>query len=321
MATKHQKRRMLSLAAVLLLLVIGFSQMTKVRSLGELRCIIDCDKPKAERNYYLYAGEVDATTNDTKDLLLVLHGFRSSGKRTIAATRGAFESYADSAGMVVVHAQALGPNWAFGDSGSMGQSYDIAYIAALWDDVRRYHPSLQRIHLVGLSRGAMFAFVLACDDALPVASLSVFVMPMPEHAFNNCQTEEPINFMLANGTEDDLVRYDGGAIDMPWYAFAGKRDFGSILRTEETLAYWRNRNGCEDDPNTSTTLDARFDGTSVILRNWENCAASTVSHYKVVGGGHRWLDERWNPIAWALFGWTTREVGTDGINDHYKVGP
>ncbi|MEP3844282.1 MAG: hypothetical protein ABJM43_02895 [Paracoccaceae bacterium] len=316
MATNHHIRSIISVTTVLIFLVIGVFQATKVKSLGDLKCI-DCGEHEAERRYYLYAGEVDAPANDQEDLLLILHGFRSSAKGTIATTRRAFERYADTEGMVVVHAQALGPNWAFGDSGSIGQSYDKAYFDAPWNDVRTYYPSLQRIHLIGLSRGAMAAYFLACDNVLPVSSLSVFVMPMPEHTFDNCQTEKPIDFMLANGTEDDLVPYNGGAIHMPWYTFPSDRNFGSILSTEDTLAYWRNHNGCEVDPNTSTTLDDQFDGTFIVHRNWDNCFLGTVSHYEVVGGGHRWLNERWNPVAWVLLGWTSREVYTDGTFDVY----
>lgn len=293
---------------------VGLWEFTKVRPKG-IRIDIEC--PECGRNliFWHYSGPSDLATQNPRDLIIVVHGFKSTAVGTIAATRGRYQDLAESDDVVVVHAQSeeSSGNWFIGDIGSSpnvdGQNIDDhAYFDQLWEKVATLYPSLDRIHLVGMSRGAMASYAIACAQRLPVVSLTVFTMPMPEMALIDCKEVSGVDFTLVNGTRDNLVPFYGGTIDVPWLAFARDRQFGQVAETDETLSRWRDLNGCDRYSVARHERNEVRDGTTVVTRHWSDCDTGGVTHIRIVGGGHRWDNERWNPFAWSVLGITTRET-------------
>ncbi|MDX8355570.1 hypothetical protein [Cognatiyoonia sp. IB215182] len=293
-------------------------ELTTIRPKGK-RVEIDCQQCGPERFFLLYAGSGNHDAKNLRDLIIVVHGFGSTAERTIATTRGRYEELALSGNAVVVHAQSekTSANWFIGDLGSI-PNYDgtppppkiddFAYFDALWAEALLLYPFLERVHLIGMSRGAMASYALTCAQRLPVASLTAFTMPMPEMAVADCAGVSGVDFTLVNGTRDQLVPFYGGAIQVPWLAFAGERQFGQVTETDDTLLRWTAFNGCNRYDVQRHEQNEVRDGTIVVTRLWLNCAAGTVAHIRIVGGGHRWDNERWNPLAWAILGRTSREA-------------
>lgn len=220
--------------------VFGLNELTMVRPKGE-KISISCLGCGEKRNFQIYPATSDDASPDPRDLIIVIHGFGSNAARSIAATRGRYQDLAHTSNLVVVHAQSeqKSKNWFIEDIGSVPNPGDIdaskyvddpAYFSALWAEVISRHPSVERVHLIGLSRGAMASYALTCAKRLPIASLTVITMPMPEIALTDCLDVEGVDFSLVNGTRDTLVPFYGGLISLPWLAFAGERKFGLVTR-------------------------------------------------------------------------------------------
>lgn len=316
MISVRRKRLIMTLFSCVAL--FGVWEFASVRSKGG-KVDISCPNCGPGRFFWHYSGTGTDAEEYLRDLIIVVHGFGSTAKRTIATTRGRYENLALSGNAVVVHAQSEkeSKNWFIGDLGS-NPNYDdtppppkiddIAYFDALWAKALLLHPFLERIHLVGMSRGAMASYAITCAQRLPVASLTVFTMPMPEMAVIDCADVSGVDFTLVNGTHDNLVPFYGGEIELPWLAFPGDRRFGRVAETDETLLRWREFNGCDYYKVERQERNTVRDGTSIVRRHWSNCDEGTVTHIRIVGGGHRWDNERWNPLAWSVLGLSTRET-------------
>jgi poly(3-hydroxybutyrate) depolymerase len=323
MTTMLARRSRLFLLLFIILAGVGLWEVMKVRPKHGREQAVECPDCGKDRFYLLYAGPDEAAAQTARNLIIVLHGYRSSAAGTIAATGGRFEDLAEDDDVVVVHAESHqdSNNWFIGDKGSANNTDDqgniiddFAYIDKLWEDVSARYGSLQRVHLVGMSRGAMASYALTCAGRLPVVSLTVFTMPMPEQAVTDCQRVSGIDFTLINGNRDNVVPHGGGEIELPWIAKRPWRkkerdlEFGQVESTEDTLHRWHGFNGCDSNIFDSQTENEVRDGTAVVTRRWTNCNTGTVTHLNIVGGGHRWNNERRNPLALAIFGLTTREV-------------
>jgi len=64
---------------------------------------------------------------------------------------------------------------------------------------------------------------------------------------------------------------------------------GAIWSTEATVAFWRERNGCEGAPTQVVhTPPDRDDSTRAHGSIWRGCRGAPVGLVRVEGGGHAW---------------------------------
>jgi polyhydroxybutyrate depolymerase len=96
----------------------------------------------------------------------------------------------------------------------------------------------------------------------------------------------PISIMIMNGTDDPIVPFDGGEVQL----FEFGRGRGEILSTLDTVERFRRYNDCEAVPALVKLPDSEpDDGTAVQIESYTNCADDTeVILVRVVGGGHTW---------------------------------
>ncbi|MGG5820129.1 alpha/beta hydrolase family esterase [Falsiroseomonas sp. HW251] len=227
---------------------------------------------------------LDRPADTPAPTLVVLHGAGLGGQEM----RGMLHlpERARAAGFAVVYPDAGGPFWNDGTMalrmpGLLSAADDIGFLDALLDRLvaeRIADPA--RIHLAGLSSGGMLALRYACLRAGRLASLLVIAATQ---AAEPCAPARPLPVLIAAGTDDPVVRWDGGVMFGP---------FGELERrmaVPEGFAYWRRANGCAGlaAPVALPRLGAAWE-PDVLVQRATGCRAEVATLlYEIRGGGHR----------------------------------
>jgi polyhydroxybutyrate depolymerase len=127
--------------------------------------------------------------------------------------------------------------------------------------------------------------------------------------------------LMMNGTADPIVPYEGGQGSSRFAA-------GGFWSTEQTLAFWRQTNGCEVADAETAELDDR-DPTdeSTVTRITSHCPAGhDVVLYRINGGGHRMPgripDARFPRMVTYMLGPQNRDIdGAEVIWDFFRRFP
>jgi len=131
----------------------------------------------------------------------------------------------------------------------------------------------KRIYVNGLSNGAGFSYLLACQlsDQITAAGgvAGAYLFPWGE-----CRPSRPVPWILFHGTEDNIVPYEGGSSERHDYPFPAIPGFAS---------QWAESNQCH--PNAQALPPA---GEISGVRYTECSNDAEVIFYTVHGGGHSW---------------------------------
>lgn len=232
-----------------------------------------------QRSYSLY---VPPSPPDPAPLVLMLHGALGSAEHSQA--HYGWDAAADQYGFVVAYADGLGRTWAAGDGccGRPGREQvdDVGFLTAVVADVsRRVVIDPDRIYAAGMSNGGMMAYRLACDTTLFAAIASVAATLAGE-----CPSPAPISVLHIHGTEDGVIRYDGG----PGRA-ADAVDGPPVV---SVVDMWRTVDGCDAPRDVIegvvTTSSAQCpEGRSVVLAT-------------IAGAGHQWPGSSTSPAQQAM---------------------
>ncbi|QSB12774.1 alpha/beta fold hydrolase [Natronosporangium hydrolyticum] len=216
-------------------------------------------------------------------LVVLLHGFQADGMTQEAYFRLTAESerrgflYAvpdGSLGQADVRFWNASP--ACCDFGGTGVD-DSGYLRDLLDRVTaEYSVDHTRVYLVGHSNGGFMAYRAACDHASEITAIVSLAGAAIDPA--DCAPERPVSVLQIHGTEDDTIRFDGGA--------NLGRPYPSV---EQTLAQWREHNSCSaqtaDSPDLD--LDLGLPGEETAVTSYPDCAEqSRVELWRIEGGGH-----------------------------------
>jgi polyhydroxybutyrate depolymerase len=220
-------------------------------------------------------------------LFFVLHGAMLTG----ATMRGLTDlpEAATAAGAAIVFPDANGPVWQDGAISAYLPSVlsapdDVGFIDALADHlVGRGIADPARIHLVGISNGGMMAFTYACRRAERLASLIVFKATMAADAPETCRPSRPLPILMAAGTADPIVRWDGRVTVLGMFPLPPR------LAVFDGLRLWLALNGCHGAL-APVTLPRRGPDDAPHIERYDGygCAAGAETVlYAIVGGGHR----------------------------------
>lgn len=159
---------------------------------------------------------------------------------------------------------------------------DIRYFNDLMAQVRGTIPvDDHRIYVTGISNGGAMSHRLACELPDQIAAI-VGVSGANEFADDGGPCTTPVPVRQIHGTEDPCWGFLGGT------QTCLQDDGRPKTSVATTMEGWRLRNGC-----SATVLEtprperAPSDGTSLVIRTWQGCAASTEL-FMVEGGGHTW---------------------------------
>jgi len=239
------------------------------------------------RRYKLYRPAKAWQLKGPRPLVLVIHGGASTDRGMIKLDKNRWNALADKHGFYVAYPNAIDRLWDFGE-GLTSEALDnrvddLAYFGRVIDDVSARAPiDGTRIFATGISRGGQSSYYLACHMPDRIRAVMPVAMNLPEFMKDECVSGPPVGIAIMNGTADPQVPYDGGWIKV----FRKKRDI--VLSTNDTLAMWRTRNGCAQEPSSRSHIDTPGDKTSVDVAEWSTCSGAPVKLYKVNNGGHTW---------------------------------
>ncbi|MEZ5971008.1 MAG: PHB depolymerase family esterase [Hyphomonadaceae bacterium] len=208
-------------------------------------------------------------------LIVALHG-RFSSPQAFHALSG-LAAVAEEHGAVLIYPETIGGFWndgghdilhrrgeAVDDAGFIDQAIDAAI-----DD---YGIDPNRIYVVGYDGGANMAFSLVCSSRRHFAGVAGVSALLWDYQTAHCPNAPPTPLLMINGRRDEGLPVDGG--DAPQNINARR------LSTSETIAFWRNLDGCSapsDTGNDDSQLFASCNG------------GSALAYVGVSGGNHDWF--------------------------------
>lgn len=190
-----------------------------------------------------------------------------------------FQQVANKYNWMVVIPQAINEgNGSMWNAALMNSTIDDSgFLMALLDSLAVQYPINQdSVFFTGFSMGGFMSHRMAIEHgdrinaAAPVSGLITYAMA-------NQAAVAPVRMLHIHGTNDNVVGYDGYS-----------QYFGSNLGlgVDAILDYWKNANGCTDEPVIDTLPDTHNDG----LRFVEYIYSGTkeLRFLKVIGGTHSW---------------------------------
>lgn len=163
---------------------------------------------------------------------------------------------------------------------------DVGYLSALVEEAaREIHVDAERVSIVGHSNGAFMAFRLACDRPDLFRRVASVAGSMPVDA-SQCEAREPVSILHIHGSLDLVVPYNDNRGGVPGEGHgivsAGARD---------TVARWRESNGCPEAPDQVELLDlmSNVGGAETTASSWTSCSSGESVHFFDIAGGDHLL--------------------------------
>jgi polyhydroxybutyrate depolymerase len=239
-------------------------------------------------------------------VVLDFHGLMEGAE--IHAGMSDYSTLAEEEGFVAVFPHGTGEPVRWNINPNSDETDDLSYVDALLADLSEdLCIDEARVFATGLSNGAMFTSLLACERAdVLAAAVMVAGIEDPE----GCQPDEAIPVMALHGTADPILLFNGG-VDLGAIPGMGDDDGPPATLPEPELdgdgypavaAAWADRNGCDPDHTDTEISD------EVIHRVWDCPAGAEVEFFIVVGGGHSWPASDFSVSIAAIVGPTTFDV-------------
>jgi polyhydroxybutyrate depolymerase len=210
-------------------------------------------------------------------LVLVFHGHFGTGAGM--ARMSHFERVAEEKEFIVVFPDGIKRSW--NDGRGLSSTDDVAFTRALIAEfVQRFHVDRKRIYATGISNGGFFSERLACELSDQVAAVAPVAAVMSDALARVCKPSRPVSILYMQGTKDPLVPINGGPIG---------RNRGTAMSLEDSVRFWRSRNGTHGTGGVTDLPDQAHDGTSVRRTVYGGGKdGSEVNEYVFDGGGHTW---------------------------------
>ncbi|SKC75517.1 alpha/beta hydrolase family esterase [Krasilnikoviella flava] len=239
-------------------------------------------------------------------LLVVLHGFGSDAAR-VDATLGLREEAMARGALYALPEGTVGPDgrrfWNAGDACcgvDRAGVDDSAFLALVIRTLAAtYAVDPDRVAVVGYSNGGFMAYRTACDHAA-LLSVAVSVAGATPADDGACRPSRPVTVVQAHGTDDPVIRADGGLRDGHAYPSAA-----------ESAAAWARLDGCATTPASTPgdhdrDLDTALPGAETDVTTWTRCkGGASVELWSIQGADHA-------PTLGAAFAAAVLDVVTGG---------
>ncbi len=229
---------------------------------------------------------IEIPVESPRAILFVLHGGGGTAAHMIRLAEKLPE-LAKQQGIVLVYPQGIGKGWNDGRTEEISEATrerinDVGYLENLARMLmQKYSIGPDRVFAAGISNGGMMSQRLACDTDMFRTVVSVAANLQASYQ-DHCKPPGHRNILFILGTEDPLVPYQGGFIEV-----LGKKR-GRVLSADETLAFWRAKNNCSSEPPSLRNIpDSSDDGTHAD-EQWWKCDGARIGLIRVHGGGHTW---------------------------------
>lgn len=157
---------------------------------------------------------------------------------------------------------------------------DVGYLRSLIQQITaRYAIDPKRVYVFGHSNGGFMAFRLACEASQWVTAVVGLAGSMRSDPAL-CKPERPVSVLAIHGTDDRVVRYQGGQFS---------KQGATYPSADATIAHWAKVNGCQAEPVSSapfTILKRSRKPETTALRFPDCRAGARTELWKIEGGGH-----------------------------------
>lgn len=190
-----------------------------------------------------------------------------------------FQQVADRYNWMVVIPQAINEgNGSMWNAALMNSTIDDSgFLMALLDSLAVQYPVNQdSVFFTGFSMGGFMSHRMAIEHgdrinaAAPVSGLITYAM-------GNQNAVAPVRILHIHGTSDNVVGYDGNS-----QYFGGNLGLG----VDAILNYWKNANGCTDEPVIDSLPDTHNDGLRFVQYVYPG--TQELRFLKAIGGTHGW---------------------------------
>lgn len=238
-----------------------------------------------ERTYLLHLPET-GTLIYRLPLVVVLHGHGGTGKQIMKES--GFNKLSDRDRFIAVYPDGLDKAWS--DirikKGKDEINDDAKFISRLIDTLyKEYSIDTSRVFATGMSNGGFFSFYLALKLSNKFLAIAPVCANITKGLKDFYKPEYPVSLMLICGTEDPLVKYDGGKIGFKW----GKSR-GNSISTDETISIFKKLNKCNDKAKTEDIPDVVSDDKCYAAKYTYSGGINNteVVLIKITNGGHTW---------------------------------
>jgi polyhydroxybutyrate depolymerase len=258
-----------------------------------------------------------ATVGRAVPAVFALHGLGGTGENFRRFAR--LDDVAEREGIVAVYPDGIAKAWSYGRPINQpmpttgGETVDdVGFIRRLIDDlVGRGIADPTRIYVMGISRGGLMAYTLACTLAQRVAAAAALITSMTEYQREDCRPARAVPIMVVAGTNDREQAFDGGQ---------GRH--GRLLSIPETMNFWRSLHDCTQRDTRVLPHRDPADPTRVTVVEWSSCQSNAGPRlYRVEGGGHQLPTFRplGSPMLEERFGPRNRDFETaDEVWNYFK---
>ena len=229
-------------------------------------------------------------------VLLILHGGGQSMRHLFSTTAGATRGWPELAERE--NALLLVPNATHAETGSAtsddqtwndlrqgvsreSTADDVSFLLGLLDWANGTHNvDRTRVYVTGASNGGMMTFRLLMEAPERFAAGAAFVSALPVDGSRLKRPSKPTPLLIANGTLDPLVLWNGGKI-------AGGR--GETRSTAATVSWWLSANSASMEPTSTARLPDRAPDDNCVIEHRVYGAqpgGAPVETFTMIGGGH-----------------------------------
>lgn len=244
-----------------------------------------------ERRYRIY---VPKGLPKGAPLVLVMHGSGEGPQAVRMSTGYGFERLADQHGFAVVYPKSFGFDWndcsAIGDAEVDGvRADDAGFLAALVDKlVGELGVDPLRVFAAGVSNGGSMALRLALEHPTRYRAVAAALANVPAPENFRCQpVGQTPSLMIVNGTEDPLVPYGGGEINLLGLFYKG----GQVISSTASAQFLADRNQMAGEPRISLTQTAQ--GGRVEHALWQSTDGRTEVELVTLHGAGHVLPQPW----------------------------
>ena len=220
--------------------------------------------------------------------MLAMHGSGENAAQMRIETGYGFDRLADEHGFAVVYPNGYEGYWngcnVVGDySANTLNIDDVRFLGLVADKlVTEIGIDPRRVFATGISRGASMALRLALEAPSHFRAVAAVSenMPTPENFKCRPAGHGTSSVMIMNGTDDPLVPFDGGDVNL--FGLFIKR--GKVLSSQESGQYFADLNHIAGMPRTNETKVAG--GVRVDYLLWRNDSNVEVELVAIHGAGH-----------------------------------
>ena len=275
---KAQNNNLRKIFLIILFSSISFSIFSQSKE-----CEITVDG--VTRTYLLHLPET-GTLIYNLPLVIVLHGHGGTGKQIMKES--GFNKLSDRDRFLVAYPDGKDKAWNDGRNDPVENTKydDLKFITQLIDTItKEYNIDTSRIFATGMSNGAFFSFYLAYKMSNKFLAIAPVCANIPKNLQDRYTLDKPVSLMLINGTEDPLVKYEGGKV-----GFKIGKSRGKSISTDESIAVFKKLDKCIDKPKEEEIPDVIGDDECYATKYTYTGGLNNtdVVLIKITNGGHSW---------------------------------